>query len=54
MGNVNNEKETRKNRKYANLNDIPDAYGLSGERVNSWQLFKDDELAREKYEEDED
>ena len=32
----------------------PDAYGLSGERVNSWQLFKDDELAREKYEEDED
>lgn len=35
-------------------NEIPDAYGLSGERVNSWQLFKDDELAREKYEEDED
>lgn len=35
-------------------NEIPDAYGLSGERVNSWQLFKDDELAREKYEDEED
>ena len=36
-------------------NEIPDAYDADGNlTVNSWQLFKDDDLAREKYEEDED
>jgi hypothetical protein len=36
-------------------NEIPDAYDAEGNKtINSWQLFKDDELAREKYEEDED
>ena len=31
-----------------------DAYGVSGERVNSWDLFRENELLSEKYgEEDE-
>ena len=33
----------------------PDAYDADGNKtVNSWQLFKDDELAREKYEDEDD
>ncbi len=34
-------------------NDIPDAYDADGNlTVNSWQLFKDDEEASERYETD--
>ena len=29
-----------------------DAYGVSGERVNSWDLFREEELLSEKYGDD--
>ena len=38
---------------YNPQNEVPDATGISGERVNSWKLFMEDELAKEKYEDEE-